>query len=461
MDGVMSNDPPPGAGQIASSPEGVILEGKYEVGAMIGRGGCGAVHEGRHVELGRVVAIKLIDPELLENEEVVERFRREARATSAVQSDHIVQVFDVGKDPLLGLFMVMEQLVGEDLEATLAKRGALPVKLAVDIACQVARGLARAHAAGIVHRDLKPGNVFLTSRDDGTTLAKILDFGISKLLRPNAQRTAFLATEQSIAIDVTQAPALPGLTRVGTALGTPQYMSPEQAKGKAVDRRTDVWSLGAVLFEMLSGKPAYEEKARFEDTLRAIVDTPAPRLADVAPEVPRAIADVVAKALERNVDARISDCELFAKMLTEALSREDARAVDAPPIVVVAKDALPSESKDVDVTALAPSENGTLETSVEASSTPAVRRRRWLRAFALTFLALVTLGVGGAWMWRAGRLGAPSETDTTPAPSPSQSPSVSASTTPPKPPTKPAKPKPKPSSSAPAKSLTPPPPPSP
>jgi serine/threonine protein kinase len=237
-------------------------------------------------------------------------------------------------------------------------------------------------------------------------------------------------------------------------------MSPEQAKGKAVDRRTDVWSLGAVLFEMLSGKPAFEERARFEDTLRAIVDTPAPRLADVAPHVPRAIADVVAKALERDVDARISDCELFAKMLTEALSREDAPAADAPPIV--AGDALANASTAVE--RAAPSDDGPPEASVEASSPPAVRRRRWLRAFVLAFLALVTLGVGGVWMWRAGRLGAFSETDTTPAPSasPSASPSMPASTPPPKPPPKPAKPKPKPSASTPAKSLTasPPPPPS-
>ena len=452
------DDPPP------ESAVGAVLAGKYEVGRMIGRGGLAAVHEGRHLELGRVVAIKLIDPSLLENEEVIKRFRQEARSTSAVQSDHIVQVFDVGEDPRVGLFMVMEHLVGEDLEGILGKKGAFPLALGVDIACQVARGLSRAHAVGIVHRDLKPANVFLTTRDDGSVLAKILDFGISKLVRKRPPNAPMVLSELSMHGTFDPNAPLPGLTRFGTALGTPQYMSPEQAQGIGVDHRTDVWALGTVLFEMLAGVPAFEEKAKFEDTVAAIVERPAPVLHEVAPQIPKAISDVVAKALERDVDQRIPDCETFAKMLTDAMSaRQQAPTQPSTPAVIVEHDDVPPDvhaSQIVDITELAPPErDATLEPSVGDTPAPPTPRKKkkkkstGTRTVVMAVLVVGVLGAAGAWMARDGST-APEPSAAAPQPSPSVSASVStkpSTTNKPKPWKQPPKPKPKPSTSAPGK----------
>jgi serine/threonine protein kinase len=374
-----------------------------------------------------------------------------------------VQVFDVGEDPRVGLFMVMEHLVGEDLEGILGKKGALPLKLAVDVACQVARGLSRAHAAGIVHRDLKPANVFLTTRDDGTVLAKILDFGISKLVRKPRPNAPLVLSEMSMHGVFDPSAPLPGLTRFGTALGTPQYMSPEQAQGIGVDHRTDVWALGTVLFEMLAGTPAFAEKAKFEDTVAAIVERPAPVLHEVAPQIPKAISDVVAQALERDVDKRIRDCETFAKMLTEAMSvREHAPTQPSAPAVIVEHDDKPPNvdaSQIVDITDLAPDADGperdaTLEPSVGDTPAPTPRPKKkastGTRTVLMAILVVGVLGAAGAWMARDGSTApAPSSVAPQPSPSSSTSASTSASAKPkPKPWKQPPKPKPKPSTSA-------------
>ena len=191
--------------------------------------------------------------------DIAMRFRQEARAASLVESHHIVQVFDVGADDKLGLYLVMEYLTGEDLAAMLAREKRLSLDTAVRIAVQVARGLSKAHGAGVVHRDLKPANIFLAEREDDDPLVKILDFGISKV------------------IDASRAESKLKLTRAGTVVGTPQYMSPEQAQGFSVDERTDVWALGLVLYEMLAGRPAYPELPTYEAVHHS------PRLASAGP----------------------------------------------------------------------------------------------------------------------------------------------------------------------------------
>ncbi|HEX3344152.1 MAG TPA: serine/threonine-protein kinase [Polyangiaceae bacterium] len=225
---------------------GERVAGKYELKRLLGSGSMGAVYEGVHIDLGKRLAIKLIHPEFGESAEVVARFRREARAASAVESDYIGQIFDFGRDEALGLYMVIEYLEGEDLESRLQRERWIGELDAATIGLQVARGLAKAHAAGIIHRDLKPANIFLTKRDDGSVLAKILDFGISKF---EPERGPVSIVE-------------PTLTAHGTTLGTPQYMSPEQCEGKvALDVRTDVWSLCTVLYEMIAGEPASPTRA--------------------------------------------------------------------------------------------------------------------------------------------------------------------------------------------------------
>jgi serine/threonine-protein kinase len=223
---------------------GTTIAGKYRLRSVLGVGGMGAVYEGEHLEIGKRVAIKVIDGRHAAYDEMAARFRREARAASAVESEHIVQVFDVGQDPAAGLYMVMELLSGEDLARRMERAGgSLPLEDVITIGVQAARALAKAHAAGVVHRDLKPANLFLVAREDGSLHVKILDFGISKLLRDEPESAPQAAK---------------ALTREGAVIGTPQYMSPEQAQGLPVDSRTDVWSLAALLYEAIAGVPAYE-----------------------------------------------------------------------------------------------------------------------------------------------------------------------------------------------------------
>jgi serine/threonine-protein kinase len=284
----------------AAELEGTVVAGKYRVRRVVGAGSMGVVCEAQHLEIGKRLAIKLIDASLAGMTDIAQRFRQEARAASLVESQHIVQVFDVGTDQRLGLYLVMEYLTGRDLAKALSVEKRLPADEAVRIGIQVARGLAKAHEVGVVHRDLKPANIFLTDREDDRPLVKILDFGISKV------------------IDASRADAKLRLTRAGTVVGTPQYMSPEQAQGYSVDARTDVWALGLVLYEMLAGRPAYLEMATYEQFIIHLVSNPPDPLAEVAPWVAPALAKVVHRAIEHDVSARIQSCVDLARELLEA-----------------------------------------------------------------------------------------------------------------------------------------------
>jgi serine/threonine protein kinase len=301
---------------------GAVLAGKYEVKRLIGKGGMGSVYEGVHREIGKRVAIKLLETEHSRADEIAARFRREGRAASRIESEHVVQVFDVGEDPTHGLYMVMEFLVGEDLAVRLERENLLDVAVAVDIAWQTARGLAKAHAAGVIHRDLKPGNVFLTRRDDGTAAVKLVDFGISKLM---AQDVAHAHGAPAPGAGEVPASSQP-ITQHGSAVGTPQYMSPEQAQGHAIDHRADVWALGAVLYEMLAGRPAYDLLENYEQTIFAIVLRRPPSLAEVAPWVPPPVVAIVHAALEHDLARRLPDCATFARELSEVARMPDLGA---------------------------------------------------------------------------------------------------------------------------------------
>jgi serine/threonine protein kinase len=294
---------------------GATIAGKYVVRRVVGRGSMGVVCEAEHLEIGKRVAIKLIDASLAGMTDIAIRFRQEARATSLVESHHIVQVFDVGTDERLGLYLVMEFLTGEDLATVLARDHQLPLDRSVRIAIQVARGLAKAHEAGVVHRDLKPANIFLCTSEDEHPLVKILDFGVSKV------------------VDSARGGSGPGLklTRDGMVLGTPQYMSPEQAQGYTVDERTDVWALGLVLYEMLAGRPAYPELPSYEQFIIHLVSHPPDPLPRVAPWVTDELASVVHGALEHDPKARIQNCSEFVKRLSDAYPVHPGRST-LPPV---------------------------------------------------------------------------------------------------------------------------------
>ena len=238
------------------------------------------MYRATHTAIGKRVALKFLDHNAARDSDSVTRFQREAEAASAVESAHIVQIFDSGTGPGGRPYLVMELLNGEDLRARLRREGRVPLAEVVHIAGQVLRALGRAHAAGIVHRDLKPDNVFLCQRDDDPMFVKIVDFGISKV----ASRTATANT----------------LTQRGTVLGTAFYMSPEQAQAfRDIDGRTDLYSLGTILYEALSGRPPHVGTV-YEAVLIDICTKDAEDIRVHAPDVPQAVAEVVKKALARD-----------------------------------------------------------------------------------------------------------------------------------------------------------------
>ncbi|APR80271.1 Serine/threonine protein kinase [Minicystis rosea] len=261
---------------------GTTIGGKYAVVRQLGEGGMGAVYEARHTGTGRRVAIKVITGSL--EPELLARFEIEAKAAGAIESEHIAQVLDVGRDEALGVpFMVMEFLVGEDLSHLFARLGPIPSDLALRIGVQACLGLEKAHAQGIVHRDVKPANLFLTERDAGELRVKVLDFGIAKVTAGELE-----------------APTQKGspLTRMGAFIGSPFYMSPEQTRGnRALDHRTDIWSLGIVLYQALAGRTPFEDAASIGDFVASVCTTPPPPIRTFAPWVEPAIALAVERAL--------------------------------------------------------------------------------------------------------------------------------------------------------------------
>jgi serine/threonine-protein kinase len=278
---------------------GETIDGKYQIVRRLGQGGMGEVYEARHLGTGRRVAVKVVFGEsLAENEEVIARFQREARAAGAIESQHVVQVLDTGFDPKSGHpYLVMEYLTGRDLQATLAELGPMPQELALRIVAQVCLGLIRAHGAGVVHRDIKPANVFLTRLDGGEVVAKLLDFGIAKMKMEN-----FSAVDGM------------SLTRAGSLLGSPYYMSPEQAKGaKHIDARADVWSLGIVLYELLAGTTPFDAFDTLGSLIIAICSQQPPALQERAPWVGPDVAGIAHRAIAHDPAHRFQSVQ---EMLT-------------------------------------------------------------------------------------------------------------------------------------------------
>jgi serine/threonine-protein kinase len=293
---------------------GSVVAGRYRLTRLIGEGGMGAVYEAEHVEIGKRVAIKLVHSIHARHAEIAARFRREARSASAIESDHIVQVFDAGNDPELGLFMVMELLRGEDLGTLLARTGRLDQETACSVVLQAASALEKAHAASIVHRDLKPANIFLVQREDYTAMVKLVDFGIAKIVR-----------------DETAAGGS-GLTRMGSAIGTPNYMSPEQAQGlHTLDHRTDIYSLGAVLYEMVVGEPPYPEMPTYEQTILQILMRPVPRASALVPRLSPALDQLIDDMMKADPAQRVGRMrEVRERILAHSPGLEQARLLLLP-----------------------------------------------------------------------------------------------------------------------------------
>jgi len=267
--------------------------GPYEIVAPLGAGGMGEVYRARDTRLGRDVAIKVLPAEFASDPDRLRRFEQEARATGQLNHPNILTVFDIGRHEGAP-YIVTELLEGETLQERL-RPGGLPLRKAVEIAIEIARGLAAAHDKGIIHRDLKPANLFVTI--DGRV--KILDFGIAKLAAP---RSAHESAETA---------PVPGATEAGTALGTVGYISPEQLRGQPVDHRTDVFSFGCVLYEMLSGRRAFAGETT-ADTIAAVLGkNPAP----LGVGVPSALQGIVRRCLEKLPEDRFSSAHDLALAL--------------------------------------------------------------------------------------------------------------------------------------------------
>lgn len=280
---------------------GRTFAGRFVVLSKLGAGAMGAVYRARQETVGRDVALKIVRPDKVYDPDTRARFEREARAMSALTSPHTVTAFDFGASDDGAWFLAMELLDGETLGARL-KRGAVGVVEAVRLVREALESLTEAHAKGIVHRDLKPDNLFLTRTPDGRReICKVLDFGIAKLLR------------DELAIDALE-------TQAGTVFGTPRYMSPEQAQGKPLDVRSDLYSLGVILYHSLAGRAPFVDDDAVVVMARHIKEAP-PRLSEVAPagRISPALERVVIKALEKDPAARFQTAEEFSRALEGAL----------------------------------------------------------------------------------------------------------------------------------------------
>ena len=283
--------------------------GPYEVIAPIGAGGMGEVYRARDARLGRDVAVKILPNAFARDPDRVARFEREARSLASLNHPNIAHVYDTGREGPV-VFIAMELVEGEDLAGILA-RGPMPLPEAIGIARQIASGLEAAHEAGIIHRDLKPGNIKV--RDDGTV--KVLDFGLAKALDPSMSA----ATDDAMMSPTMTSPA----TALGVILGTAAYMSPEQARGKAVDRRADVWAFGVVLFEMLTGRRLFA-RDEVSDSLAAVL-THQPELDVLPASTPASIRRLLARCLVKERRQRLDS------MSAARLELEDAASGNGPP----------------------------------------------------------------------------------------------------------------------------------
>jgi tRNA A-37 threonylcarbamoyl transferase component Bud32 len=281
---------------------GRTLRDTYTVGSLLGTGGMGEVYAGTHIRTRRKVAIKILHPHLIADSTVLSRFRREAEVTGKLGSEHIVGVIDVDEDDGQP-FLVLELMDGESLAARIAAQGPLALEEIADIVEQIAAGLDVAHKAGVIHRDLKPENLFLCPRPDGGVTVKILDFGVSKI---RGDATA--------------------LTHEVAIVGTPDFMSPEQAVGNAdkVDAGSDVFSLGGVAYNAITGRRPFEATS-VPALLRQICDEEPPAIAELRPEVPVAVADVIAVAMAKQATERYASAIDVARDLRAAV----AGALDA------------------------------------------------------------------------------------------------------------------------------------
>jgi eukaryotic-like serine/threonine-protein kinase len=371
---------------------GDVLAGRYRTERLLGMGNMGVVVEATHLGLNHRVALKFLLAHRATHQALHERFLREARAASSLRSQHVTRVSDVGTLHSGAPYLVMELLEGCDLDAVLEQRGRLPVAEAVEYVLQACEAVGEAHREGIIHRDLKPANLFLTTNADGSPCVKVLDFGVSKILGEGHLK----------------------LTAEGQCVGSPLYMSPEQMQAKDVDARSDLWALGVILYELVTGKTPFDAETMLVLSTNVLLKPPRP-LGDYLPDAPRGFESVLHKCLEKRPDRRWPDVAAFAAALVPFAPPRAApyaarvaavlgQPVDPslstrvlPPEVATARTAEPAANGRAPKAAATTSGG-----AVSHAAIPAERRRGPIVVAAGAALVALVLGSAGVMRWRTG-----------------------------------------------------------
>jgi serine/threonine protein kinase len=281
---------------VGSRPGTRVIADKYRLERLLGRGGMGAVYAATHIDLDRLVAIKLLLSDFTSDADALERFRREARAAARLNHPNVADTFDYGVLPEGGAYIVMELVEGQTLREYMDTIGTVAVAEAAEIGRQVSNGIDAAHRSGTVHRDLKPSNIILTRDHQDQLQAKVVDFGVAKLKEHSTTGG--------------------GLTSSGSLIGTPRYMSPEQCSGHKTDERSDIYSIGVILYEMLAGRPPFDAPTATAIAIKHIQQMP-PSLKEFRAEIPTELDRLLRQVLDKDPEKRPQSAADFAKKLSE------------------------------------------------------------------------------------------------------------------------------------------------
>ena len=388
---------------------GTTVDGKYQIESRLGAGGMGTVYKARHLLLGRDVAVKVLRSEMVEDANAAERFRREAQAAARLDHPNAVTIYDFGITPDGNAYLVMELLRGTSLRDVLERDGQLALPRAIAIFAPVCAAIDRAHELGIVHRDIKPDNVMVDERKDGSVGVKVVDFGIALL--------------QDTPSDAGR------LTGTGLIVGTANYMSPEHCRGEPLDARSDIYSLGVVLYEMLAGRVPFAAPI-VSAVIVAHVNEPPPPLLAHRPDLPPPVERVVLDALAKRPDQRPRTAGELASRLVAASGGASAETVLVAPASNATVPVGPAPTGARGGYTTDPQDAGPPQWPATAGAPPP--RRSGLSGAQVALIAIVTLAVGfalaaatlGVMNWRDARRPDPPAPAPAPVPAPDAPPST-------------------------------------